>query len=575
MTTMTTFKDFTLLSPTIQATLESLGFTTPTDIQNKSIPFLLENKQSDFHGQAQTGTGKTLAFGLPLLHRIELDKRQTQALIVAPTRELAQQICDSIAPFARALGVSIEAIYGGASMDEQIRNLRRGSHIVIGTPGRLNDHIRRKTLNLSNIKTLVLDEADIMLDMGFKEEVDEILRHAPEGREIWLFSATVKAGISKIMHEHMKNTTSVRAVKNTTDSSVIKQYFCIVPSRVRIQALCRFIENAPEFYGFIFCPTKILTSEIAEQLIRRGYHVGALHGDLSQSQRNLTIKKFKNKEISIVVATDVAARGIDIANISHVINYTLPEDQESYVHRIGRTGRAGKEGTAITFINRSEVRLIDMIQRKFRLEISPIEVPSRETMIKSRLAQAQTQLQTIVADEHIINPALQEMIDQYSVEDIKKILAKTLSDTYLASIAAEEDFSSTHRDYEHAQSRGGERMGSRRGGSEDRGFRSNAGNGNIQEFCLSVGSEDGIGTDDVISYITQSGVVNRDQIHKIRVIKRKTFIETDRNLARPLIDALSKKTLNGQRVRLQTVEAPAEDRGGRDFRRPSFSRRSY
>ena len=358
---MITFKDLNL-SPESQQTLEKLGFTEPTEIQAKAIPLLL-SKPMDFHGQAQTGTGKTLAFGLPLLQRIDAQDRSTQALVVAPTRELALQICDSLKPFAQAAQISIVTIYGGSPMEEQVRALKRGVQVVIGTPGRLNDHLRRKTLNIGAIKTLVLDEADIMLDMGFREEVEEILKHAPENREIWLFSATVKSGISDLISGYMRDTQTVKVAKKTADAATVKQFYCSVPIRQRLPALQRFIESAPDFYGFVFCQTKILTSEIAEQLIRAGYNVGALHGDLSQAQRNLVIKRFKNKEISIVIATDVAARGIDIANLTYVVNYSLPEDLESYVHRIGRTGRAGKTGVAISFIGRSESRTVSLYRR--------------------------------------------------------------------------------------------------------------------------------------------------------------------------------------------------------------------
>ncbi len=266
---MISFKDLNLSIET-QQTLEKLNFTEPTDIQAKAIPLLL-SKPMDFHGQAQTGTGKTLAFGLPLLERIDKSNRFAQALVVAPTRELALQICDSLKPFAQAAQISITTIYGGSSMEEQIRNLKRGVQVVIGTPGRLNDHLRRKTLDIGTIKTLVLDEADIMLDMGFKEEVEDILRHAPKNREIWLFSATVKSGISDLMAEYMHDTQTVKVAKKTADAAMTQQFYCVVPMRQRLPALQRFIESATDFYGFVFCQTKILTSEIAEQLIRAGY----------------------------------------------------------------------------------------------------------------------------------------------------------------------------------------------------------------------------------------------------------------------------------------------------------------
>ena len=275
-----TFKDLLLAEP-IQGVLETLGFTQPTEIQHKAIPLLLEAKKQDFHGQAQTGTGKTLAFGIPLLHRIDASKKNPQALIIAPTRELAVQIKDSLKPFANAMGLKLEAIYGGVSMEGQTQALRRGCHIVVGTPGRVNDHLRRKNLRIEAAQTLVLDEADIMLDMGFREDIEQIMSFAPNNREIWLFSATVKGGITALMRSHMKDTVSVRVSQKQVAGSNTKQYYCMAPGRTRLRVLSRFIESAPEFYGFIFCQTKILTGDIAEKLIRLGYNVGALHGNMS------------------------------------------------------------------------------------------------------------------------------------------------------------------------------------------------------------------------------------------------------------------------------------------------------
>lgn len=524
---MITFKDFNL-APEVHGALDTLGFTEPTEIQQKAIPVLLGDKAVDFHGQAQTGTGKTLAFGIPLLHRIDRTQRITQALVVAPTRELAVQIYESLLPFAKALSLSIEPIYGGMSMEEQIRALRKGVHIVVGTPGRLNDHLRRKTLSLANIKTVVLDEADIMLDMGFKEEVEEILTFAPENREIWLFSATVKEGIAALMNEYMKNTQSVRISKKNIGTAQVAQYYCVVPHRSRLNALCRIIEAASDFYGFVFCQTKMLTSEIAEELTKRGYAVGGLHGDMSQAQRNAVIKKFKSKEIAIVVATDVAARGIDVANLTHVVNYSLPEDHESYVHRIGRTGRAGKEGTAITFVNRSEIRLVEMVKRKFMVKIDPMEVPSRNDIIKGRVNQAQTYVAACAQRTTQTHAELQGLLHAYSDEQLRSLLGAVLEDKFLASILNEDEITFTPAVV-----------------ADDNG---------CQELVMAVGSDDGVDRDKVIDFLVKTNLVTADQIRKIRVIKRRTFIELPREVVPGLLNALKLSMLAGRRVRLAVVE---------------------
>jgi ATP-dependent RNA helicase DeaD len=530
---MITFKELNLTAQ-VQQALDELGFTEPTEIQQKAIPMLMAKDFIDFHGQAQTGTGKTLAFGIPLLHRIDQAKRVPQALIVAPTRELALQIKDSISQVARGMDLKIEAIYGGVSMEEQIKNLKRGAHIIVGTPGRLNDHLRRRTLSVAQIRTLVLDEADIMLDMGFKEEVDEILTYAPKNREIWLFSATVKSGITDLMSAHMKDPLSVRVSKKQITAASTKQYFCVIPMRSRLQALCRFIESSPDFYGFIFCQTKLLTSEVAELLIKRGYNVGALHGDMSQAQRNLVIKRFKQKELIILIATDVAARGIDVANLTHVVNYSVPEDHESYVHRIGRTGRAGKDGIAITFINKAELRIIQHIQRKFNVAINPLDVPSRDSIVAVRVEEATRYLQGLAqAPVHTDDKHLNAFIEALSERQLKTIVTRLAHDKFLGTVDSDDiSYTAAHKIVAQDQ---------------------------LQEIFINVGSDDGVNRDDVVAYLTKTGHVKSDQIHKVRVIKRRTFVELPSDCTQQLIDSLRGKSLAGRKTRVALITEEREN----------------
>ena len=529
---ITTFKDLPLAAPIIKV-LDELNFTTPTEIQKKAIPVLMESKKIDFHGQAQTGTGKTLAFGIPLLHRIDSKGKDPQALIVAPTRELALQIKESIAPFARAMGLRLEAIYGGVSMEAQTMALRRGCHIVVGTPGRLNDHIRRGNLKISLTQTLILDEADIMLDMGFRDEINEILQRAPKDREIWLFSATVKAGIAELMTSHMREPVSVRVSKKEVTGTSTKQYYCEVPMRTRLRVLSRFIESSPDFYGFIFCQTKILTGEVAEKLIKLGYNVGAIHGDMSQAQRNLVIKKFKNSEITILVATDVAARGIDVANLTHVINFSLPEDLESYIHRIGRTGRAGKEDIAITLIAKSELRMLSYLQQKFKITIEPIDVPDRATIVKARLEETIRYLAKL--SEHVTpetmsdsDQELAKIVSELSPDEQKLVLVRVLHDKFLSSIGPDDlNFTPSSKVVT----------------SEE-----------VQELCLNVGSDDGVTRDQVLNCLIKTECIKADQIQKIRVINRRCFIQLPGECAGPLINALRNVYLGGRRVRANMVD---------------------
>ena len=546
----TTFKDLPLAEP-IQNVLEELGFTEPTAIQKKAIPLLMDSKKQDFHGQAQTGTGKTLAFGIPLLHRIDTKTKKPQALIVAPTRELAVQIKDSIKPFAQAMGVRLEAIYGGVSMEGQTQALRRGCHIVVGTPGRLNDHLRRGNLKISAAQTLILDEADIMLDMGFKEEIDAIMRYTPDDREIWLFSATVKAGISLLMKTHMRDTQSVRVSKKQIATTTTKQYFCVVPGRTRLRVLSRFIESAPDFYGFIFCQTKILTGDVAEKLIKLGYNVGALHGDMSQVQRNIVIKKFKNKEISILVATDVAARGIDVANLTHVINYSVPEDHESYIHRIGRTGRAGKEGIAITLLSKTELRMLNYIQKKFKITIDPIDVPDRDMIVKARLKETSRYLAKI--SEHVdpetmseSDQELEKLVKELSPDEQRVVLVRVLHDKFLRSLGPDDlNFTATSKVLMPDE---------------------------LQELFMNVGSDDGVTREQVLTCLVNTGCVKADQIQKIRVIKRRSFIQLPGDCTGPLMSALRGIHLGGRRVRVSLIE---EDQRPQRSRRRHSGRRRY
>lgn len=538
---ITSFKELPLY-PQIITALDKLGITTPTDIQSKAIPLLLSPKGVDFWGQAQTGTGKTLAFGIPLVQGIKADERKLQALVVAPTRELVVQIVQSLRPIAQPLGISVEAVYGGASMREQMSALKRGVHIVVGTPGRLNDHLNRKTLSLNHLKTLVLDEADIMLDMGFKEEMDQILDAAPAERQIWLFSATIKPGINNIMKEHMHDTVSVTASKQQVSTSNTKQYYVMVPMKNRFEALCRFIDSTPAFYGFIFCQTKILTAELAEKLAAAGYAANALHGDMSQGLRNAVIKKFKNKEFNILVATDVAARGIDVSDLTHVINYSLPNDQESYVHRIGRTGRAGKEGTAITFIGgKNELRHLKMLERKFKLTVMPLDVPSNKDIQKVYIKRAYVYLESLSnkGQEHV--PAeLTEAIANYNKEELV---------TIVSSLVAEKFFAQSKKDETHFNATPASSSSSSSHDNDDTPA--------LQEIMINLGTDDGISHEDIVDFIQQEAGITESDVEKLKVIKRRTFIKIPSEIAEEVLEKLKGKTIAGHKARI--ILAPLSD----------------
>lgn len=429
---MNLFRDFPL-EPSLLQALDALGYQHPTEIQAKTLPILLQKQTVDFHGQAQTGTGKTLAFGLPLIQHVDTTTNQTQALVVAPTRELAVQIQQQLQAAAKIKKVSIVALYGGLDINEQLRTLRQGAQIIIGTPGRLLDHLRRKSIQLNTIKTVVLDEADIMLDMGFRDEIEEILRFTPKSRAVWLFSATIKPGIAQMMQRHMRNPISISVSKQQMTNSKTEQFFAIAHNTKRFSALCRIIETATDFYGFIFCPTKVMTAELADRLKAAGYKAHALHGDMPQTKRNKVITAFKKKEFSILVATDVAARGIDVPDITHVINYGLPEDQENYIHRIGRTGRAGKEGIAITLLDQRHLYPLQNLAKRYRFIINELPIPTMDDIVHQKMFSIGKELETYIEKNKTIpyQQQLSALINSFTPEQQKAIAQQFIYEKWL------------------------------------------------------------------------------------------------------------------------------------------------
>ncbi|MFI3330429.1 MAG: DEAD/DEAH box helicase [Rikenellaceae bacterium] len=385
-----------------QAMLEAIsekGFEKPSPIQAMTIPVLL-SQENDIIAQAQTGTGKTAAFGLPIMERLSASKNGTQTLILVPTRELAIQVTEELLSFNKQKKLSIAAIYGGASMSEQLRRLGRGIDIVVATPGRCLDHIRRGTLNLSSIKFMVLDEADEMLNMGFIDDIDEILSHMNDQRRILLFSATMPQRIVALSKKYMRETEILRVENKQLTADLTSQIYFEVRESDKFDALTRIIDVQNEFYGIVFSRTKIGVDDIVNKLLERGYTADGLHGDVSQAQREKTLKKFKNKAVNILVATDVAARGIDINNLTHVINYSLPQDSESYVHRIGRTGRAGNQGTAITFISSSELRQFGYLKKDIKADIKRETLPTAQDIVAMKRTRIMEDLREIIENEN-------------------------------------------------------------------------------------------------------------------------------------------------------------------------------
>jgi ATP-dependent RNA helicase DeaD len=404
-----------------------MGFEEPTPIQSQSIPYLMEGK--DVIGQAQTGTGKTAAFGIPALEMLDVKSKKVQVVVLCPTRELANQVAEEMSNLAKYQNTKMLPVYGGQPIDRQIKALRRGVHIVIGTPGRVLDHIQRKTLKLDGVKMLVLDEADEMLDMGFREDIEFILSRVPSQKQTVLFSATMPQPIIKLTKKYQQNPQMVKTVHKELTVPQIEQFYFEVKSNAKTEVLCRLIDIYNFKSSLVFCNTKKNVDKQVETLKARGYLVDGLHGDMRQAQRERVMSNFRKGEIETLVATDVAARGIDVENIEAVFNYDIPQDEESYVHRIGRTGRAGKEGVAITFASGKDIRKIKNIQKHTKAKITRKNVPSQSDVEDIRAEMLSQNVKKIIDDGHIgkYEHWVENLLEEdYASVDVAAALVKIL-----------------------------------------------------------------------------------------------------------------------------------------------------
>ncbi len=465
------------LSEEILKTLAELGFETPTEIQKLAIPRLL-SEHRDMIGLAQTGTGKTAAFGLPLLEHIDRDNNATQGLILAPTRELGKQIAEQLAIFSKYQDkLNVLPVYGGAAISGQIRALKKPQHVIIATPGRLIDLIKRKAVKLFELKFLILDEADEMLNMGFKDELDEILQYTPDDKLTWLFSATMPSTIKKIVKKYMDDPIDIRVnTKNEVNTNITHQYIAVKQAN-KTEALIRFLDMNENMRGVVFCRTKRDTQNLAETLLKRNYKADALHGDLSQVQRDRVMGRFKKKELHVLIATDVAARGIDVDDLSHVFHYTLPDDAAYYTHRSGRTARAGKDGISISFINGREGGKIRRLEKQLGITIEKILVPEASAIADVRIRNYCQQLLKTKAKSLKGTPIYEmamEVLEKLSREDlISKLLKQELDTLNLDSDSDLNDKSTGGGRESRDRGRGGRGRGGRSGGrSGGRGGRS-------------------------------------------------------------------------------------------------------
>jgi ATP-dependent RNA helicase DeaD len=564
---MTTFEALGLKAELLQSVNE-LGFVNPTPIQEQAIPVLLSGT-TDFVGLAQTGTGKTAAFGLPLLHLINAADRFPQALIVCPTRELCLQITNDLLVFKKHLkGVHTEAVYGGASITMQIRNLRQGVQIVVATPGRLIDLIERKAIDLQKVKYVVLDEADEMLNMGFRDDIDFVLKNTINRESIWLFSATMPPEVRAISKNFMTSPKEITVGKKNSGNVNIDHQYYLAAAHHRYETLKRLIDFNPGMYGIIFTRTKADAQEISERLSKSGYDIEALHGDLTQQQRDRVMGRFRNKTLQLLIATDVAARGIDVDGITHVINYELPDDMEVYTHRSGRTARAGKSGICISICHTRESFKIRQLEKMINATFHKVDIPSGKEVCRRQFFHFMDKLiQTDIShgDYETYLPDLMEKFENVSKEEILQRIAALEFDHFLKYYENAEDLNTKldsrnrmNNDRAPMPNRGAERNFNRR----DNGY---------TRLFINLGTKDGFYKASFLQFILDESNLKKEVLGKIDMREMNTWVEVDQANASKMVKAIDGKRYNNRTVRMNEADGGfrrASDEGS-SSRRPS------
>lgn len=547
---MNEFEKLGLSEPILRA-LKDLGFTTPTPIQQQAIPLLL-SEHTDLVGLAQTGTGKTAAFGLPLLHLIDFSKLDTQAIVLCPTRELCLQITNDLKNYSKYInGVKIVPIYGGVSIDKQIKELSYGAQIIVGTPGRTIDMMNRGKINLGKVKVVVLDEADEMLNMGFKEDIDTILATIPDNKRTWLFSATMPDEVDRIAKNYMINPKEISVgLKNSGASNISHEYY-VVLERDRYEALKRIIDFYPDIFGIIFCRTKNDTQIVAENLIKDGYNADALHGDLSQAQRDKVMSRFRSKNLKILVATDVAARGIDVDNVTHVIHYGLPEDVENYTHRSGRTARAGKSGTSIAIINTREVKKIDQIERIIKSKFVRKEVPKGVEVCEKQLLYLINKIRQTEVDEQAIASFVEKAYEEFSDLSKEELIKKVVSLEF-------NRFLSYYKNAKDLNKVDTKRLKS---SSERENYNRKKDKNNVPLF-FNIGEIDNINPGALLRIICDNSGITKKSIGKIDIKNNFSFVNVNPEVAQLVINSMINKEYNGRKIRVEL----SEDKRGKKSR---------
>lgn len=558
-------------SPELLKGIEDLQFENPTPIQEKIIPLVLETKH-DIVGLAQTGTGKTAAFGLPIIEQIDIQNKSVQALILSPTRELCIQISKDLQSYSKHIsGLHIIPVYGGAPIVTQIKALKKGAQIIVATPGRMLDLIKRRAAKITNINTLILDEADEMLNMGFRDDLDAILEGTPESKRTLLFSATMPKEVARIAKNYMKNPEEVTVGRQNAGAENVRHIYYHVHARNRYLVLKRIADYNPNIYGIVFCRTRAETKDVADKLIKDGYNADAIHGDLSQAQRDHVMKRFREKTLQMLVATDVAARGIDVDDITHIINYNLPDELEIYTHRSGRTGRAGKSGISIAIVNFREITKIPQIEKKIGKKFEKSPVPSGAEICKKQLFKLIDRMENAEINEAQIAPfmdTVNKKLEWLSKEQIIKHFLSLEFNRFLAYYKNAPDLNEkannrkSKRDkWENfdKQDKWEKRDNRNQRNNDDRNHRKK-GNNNYQRFFINLGKKDGVLPMNIIGMINDYTRDRDISIGDIEIKDKFSFFEVDGKYTATILEVFKDNRFRGRHINVEIAEAPNNNR---------------
>lgn len=550
---MNQFEEFGIRKELVKAIIE-LGFEKPTPIQEQSIPILKDGRRN-FIGMAQTGTGKTAAFGLPLIGLIDVGSRIIQGLILAPTRELCVQIAKDLENYCKYLGeVKIAAVYGGASIENQISSIKKGVHIVVATPGRLTDLIKRKKINISTVKYVVLDEADEMLNMGFQEDIDAILEFTPTDKRTWLFAATMPDGIRAITSRYLNNPYEITVGAKNAAAENIEHIYYVVHEQDRYKALKRIVDANPDIFAIVFCRTRTETQEISERLINDGYNADSLHGDLSQTFRDKVMKHYRDRSLQLLVATDVAARGIDVNDVSHVINYRLPDEKEIYTHRSGRTARAGKSGVTVSIANIKDMDMIRQIEKQINTKLVYTKVPGGVEVCEAQLMALMKKIQKVEIDREEISKYLPAIYDELKDIDKDELIKRIVSlefNRFIEYYREEDDLNIDFLKKDHIRAKGSYQKGN--------------------SMFINLGAMDGFNTGKMANYLMEITGLSAEAFERINVKGAYSFIDIKESFMSDVLDSFENEVYKGRKIRVDGSGGGGTKGGGTKTRRPNSS----